>query len=131
MEFQPTQLLSTTPKAQKTAESLYWRSFKNPVLANHLSPINQIATSKQSLAICSNARVIIHRQDTSVKRTISRFKDVAYCASYREDGKMLAVGDATGLVQLFDPESRVILRTLRGHSAYGLFNTVLCEVSCF
>lgn len=50
------------------------------------------------------------------KKTISRFKDIAYSGSFRQDGKLIVAGDATGLVQMFDGGSRAILRSFRGHN---------------
>lgn len=49
------------------------------------------------------------------KKTISRFKDIAYSGSFRQDGKLIVAGDATGLIQMFDGSSRAILRSFRGH----------------
>lgn len=43
------------------------------------------------------------------------FKDLAQCASYRSDGKLLACGDNSGLLQVVDRENRKVLRRLRGH----------------
>lgn len=52
----------------------------------------------------------------TVKKTISRFTDVAYSAHIRNDGKLLVAGDATGTIQVFDLNSRAILRTMKGHT---------------
>lgn len=51
----------------------------------------------------------------TLRRTINRFKDRAYGASWRADGKLLVAGGEDALVQVFDVESRSILRQLRGH----------------
>lgn len=53
---------------------------------------------------------------TQVKKTISRFTDTALASKIHEDGKLLVAGDASGLVQIFDLNSRAILRSLKGHS---------------
>lgn len=79
-----------------------------------------------------------------VKRTIARFADKAYCGRFRPDGKLLAAGGESGIVQVrmraayvlfhactdgrrmlnsplvsilqvFDTSSRALLRQLRGH----------------
>jgi U3 small nucleolar RNA-associated protein 15 len=50
-----------------------------------------------------------------LKRSISRFKDVAYSASFRHDGSLLVAGSETKEIQVFDMSSRAILRTFRGH----------------
>ena len=35
-----------------------------------------------------------------VKKTISRFKETAYCARYRLDGQLLVVGGDEGIVRV-------------------------------
>ncbi|KAF9593554.1 hypothetical protein IFM89_024172 [Coptis chinensis] len=41
---------------------------------------------------------------------------MAYSPAFRSDGKLVAAGGETGLVQVFDVKSRLALRKLRGHS---------------
>lgn len=48
--------------------------------------------------------------------TISSFRDVVSCASFRCDGLLIAASDLSGLVQVFDVKSRTPLRKLRSHS---------------
>lgn len=48
--------------------------------------------------------------------TISAFKDIAYSASFRFDGKLIAAGGESGIVQVFETKSRTRLRQLKGHS---------------
>jgi U3 small nucleolar RNA-associated protein 15 len=61
--------------------------------------------------------VLVYDATTNeVDKSLSRFKDVAYGATYRADGRLLACGGAHPLVQVFDVESRTLLRSLRGHS---------------
>ena len=50
-------------------------------------------------------------------KTITRFKDVALSASFRQDGRLLTASSADGIIQSFDLSSRLILRTFRGHTA--------------
>lgn len=50
-----------------------------------------------------------------MRRTISRFKDKAYGGTFRPDGKLLAAGGEDGVVQIFDTNSRSLLRQLAGH----------------
>jgi len=45
-----------------------------------------------------------------VKKTISRFKGVAYSGSFRNDSKLLVAGGAEGIVRVFDLANRSILR---------------------
>ena len=52
-----------------------------------------------------------------VAKTITRFKDNARGAEIRKDGKLVVAGGDDGLVQVFDLNSRAILRTMKGHDA--------------
>lgn len=49
------------------------------------------------------------------KRSISRTKEAITCVAFRPDGKLLALGDASGLVQVHELGSRSILRSYRCH----------------
>jgi U3 small nucleolar RNA-associated protein 15 len=111
----PQQVKETTP------DTLYWSSFRNQTMVNHLSPITSTSSSPSGLiAITTNARLLIYASSTATtpKKTISRFKDQVLCSVFRADSRIVAAGDASGLVQLFDIESRSILRSLRGHTGY-------------
>ncbi|KAJ3020066.1 snoRNA-binding rRNA-processing protein [Thoreauomyces humboldtii] len=107
------------PAGRKSAEALYWRKFKSPILLKEFAAVSSIHFSPLSphdFAVTSSTRVQVYSTSThSVKKTISRFKDTAFSGTIRSDGKLLVAGDATGLVQLFDLGSRAILRTLKGH----------------
>jgi U3 small nucleolar RNA-associated protein 15 len=98
----------------------YWKKFKNPILVKEHGPINSIYFSQvepHNFAVTSSARVQIYSPvSNTVKKTISRFTDIAYSGHIRSDGQLLVAGDATGLIQMFDLNSRAILRTFREHS---------------
>ncbi|MBZ3873047.1 U3 small nucleolar RNA-associated protein 15-like protein [Sciurus carolinensis] len=49
-------------------------------------------------------------------KTFSRFKDTAYCATFRQDGRLLVAGSEDGGVQLFDISGRAPLRQFEGHT---------------
>ena len=52
------------------------------------------------------------------KRSLSRFPDIAYSGSYRgSDGKVLVAGCEDSKIRVYDLSSRVVLRTLVGHTA--------------
>ncbi len=44
-------------------------------------------------------------------KTITRFDDIAYSGEARYDGRVLAAGDETGAIRVFDVNSRAILKT--------------------
>ncbi|KAJ7591030.1 WD40 repeat-like protein [Mycena floridula] len=121
MAFQPVQTKSyPRPAASKhSPESRYWRQFKHPVFVKEYAPVTCIHFSPSKphrYAVTAATRVQIYAPRTQkVTKTISRFKDVARGASIRADGKLVVAGDDTGLVQVFDINSRAILRTLDAH----------------
>ncbi|OZJ02132.1 hypothetical protein BZG36_04583 [Bifiguratus adelaidae] len=105
---------------RKSEEYRYWRKFKSPILAKEYASVTSVHFSPvapHDFAVTASARVQIYSAKThTAKKTISRFKDTAYGATFRNDGKLIVAGDATGLVQVFDVGSRAILRTFREHT---------------
>ncbi|OSX60238.1 hypothetical protein POSPLADRAFT_1075000 [Postia placenta MAD-698-R-SB12] len=121
MEYQPVVVAKhPRPAATKhSAESRYWRQFKHPVFIKEYAPITSIHFSSSKphrYAVTAATRVQIYAPRTQkVTKTISRFKDVARSGCIRGDGKLVVAGDDAGLVQVFDINSRAILRTLDSH----------------
>ncbi|KAI6119301.1 Trp-Asp repeat-containing protein [Pisolithus croceorrhizus] len=121
MDYQPvTVRRHARPHATKhSAESRYWRQFKHPVFVKEYAPVTSIHFSPAKphrYAVTAATRVQIYAPRTQkVTKTISRFKDVARSGNIRSDGKLVVAGDDTGLVQIFDINSRAILRTLDSH----------------
>ncbi|ORY90894.1 WD40-repeat-containing domain protein [Leucosporidium creatinivorum] len=114
------------PKAPRTStenvqkkESVYWKSFKSPLFIKSYAPISHVQFSPSSphrYVVTSGTRLQIYSPKTNrVVKTISRFKDVATSGEIRTDGKLCIAGDEAGLVQVFDINSRAILRTIRAH----------------
>lgn len=117
-------LKPTSNKSTPTAESKYWRSFKAPKdlqlpsLANSITSISFAPTPPHDFALTHSATVTIFSSQTlEPKATISSaFSDTATSASFRSDSRLLAAGDLSGSVHVFDVKSRNPLRRLRGHS---------------
>ncbi|KAI1910518.1 U3 small nucleolar RNA-associated protein 15 [Ophidiomyces ophidiicola] len=123
--------LPTIPSTRPTAEQLFWRSFKSPLLIaspsntpiNHISqPPAPAAASAATLqppdifTVTTGARVQIYSIRTrKLLKTITRFDDTARCSEVRSDGRILVAGDDTGTIQVFDVNSRSILKTWREH----------------
>ncbi|CAN4124683.1 unnamed protein product [Withania somnifera] len=112
--------------SSSTTESKYWKSFKTPKneqlqIQTLISSITSISFSPiipHDFAATHSATVsIFSGQSLQPKTTISSvFKDIVTCASYRCDGRLIAVGDLSGTVQVVDVKTRVPLRKLRGHT---------------
>lgn len=63
-------------------------------------------------AVTSGPRVQIYSARTNrVLKSITRFGDVARSAEIRADGRLIVAGDDSGKVQVFDINSRAILRS--------------------
>ncbi|KAJ5965719.1 U3 small nucleolar RNA-associated protein 15 C-terminal [Penicillium waksmanii] len=125
--------LASLPSTRLTPEQQYWRTFKNPLLipspAN--GPVNLItqpsapasAAAFPSLTqppdiftVTTGARVQIYSIRTrKLLRSITRFDDTVRGTDVRPDGRVLVTGDDTGSVQVFDVNSRAILKTWKDH----------------
>lgn len=96
-----------------------WRLFRQPITLRHKAPPTHVEFSPvapHDIAVASSLQVdIFSTQTNAMYRTLTRFKDVVHCASYRRDGKVLAAGDERGCTQLFDLGSRAVMRTFEGH----------------
>lgn len=62
-------------------------------------------------AVTCSVRVQIYNPITKlVVKNLSRFRESAYGASFRNDGKLLCAGGEEGNVKLFDVASKSLLR---------------------
>lgn len=67
-------------------------------------------------AVTCSVRVQIYNPITKlVVKNLSRFQETAYGGTFRQDGRLLVAGDEQGLVKLFDPSSKNVLRLFKGH----------------
>ncbi|KAI0796676.1 WD40 repeat-like protein [Abortiporus biennis] len=121
MDYKPV-VVQKHPKpssSKHNAESRHWRQYKYPVFVKEYAPVTSIhfsSSKPHKYAVTAATRVQIYAPRTQkVTKTISRFKDVARSGNIRPDGKLVVAGDDTGLVQVFDINSRAILRTLDSH----------------
>ena len=89
------------------------------MLVQQYAPVTHVAFSASApfeFAVSSSTRVqIFSPQSNAVRRTLSRFHNVVYGATFRHDGAVLVAGGEEGLVRVCDVHSREVLRTLSGH----------------
>ena len=119
---------SASGPSSLTPEQTYWKSFKsrleipspsnNPI--THISyppqPPNPLNQASDHFAVTTGTRIQIFSSRTrKLVKTISRFDDIAHGAEIRTDGRVLAAGDETGAIQVFDVNSRAILKTWHEH----------------
>ncbi|KAK4407072.1 protein SLOW WALKER 1 [Sesamum angolense] len=120
-------LRPTSGESTPTAESKYWKSFKIPkdIETTPSKSLNYPITSLSFSPVAPHDFAATHSASFTVfsgktlepKFTVKDFSDAAASASFRCDGKLLAAGDLTGTVHVFDAKSRNHLRRLKGHSA--------------
>ncbi|KAF7250296.1 hypothetical protein EYD10_03822, partial [Varanus komodoensis] len=103
-----------------TKDTLYWKNYKAPIQIKEFGAVNKIDFSPippYNYAVTASSRIHIYgRYSQEPVKTFSRFKDVAYCATYRDDGKLLVAGSEDGSVRLFDISGRAPLRQFDGHT---------------
>ncbi|KAK3791180.1 hypothetical protein RRG08_025034 [Elysia crispata] len=106
-------------KEKTTPDGLYWKNLENPITVKEYGAITDIdfcQTKPHNFAVTNSMRVQIYAaENNQVIGTVSRFKDVAYSGSYRRDGKLLVAGTEDKLIKLFNPDTRSLLRTFKGH----------------
>jgi U3 small nucleolar RNA-associated protein 15 len=110
-----------------TPEQQYWKTFKSSQNVPSQSPITHISfppppsnpllpSNNDSFAVTTGTRVQIFSIRTrKLVKTITRFSDIAHCAEIRRDGRVMVAGDETGKIQVFDVNSRAILKTWDEH----------------
>lgn len=107
---------SIAPRA--SAEERFWKGFCFPVLLKQFGAVTRCEFSPAApfdLAATSGSEItLVQSQSKEVKRSLTRFKSTPYSGSYRHDGQLLVAGGATPVVQVFDAESRNVLRKFGG-----------------
>ncbi|KAF3821754.1 hypothetical protein GH733_009796, partial [Mirounga leonina] len=103
-----------------TQDTLYWNNYKTPVQIKEFGAVSKVDFSPQppyNYAVTASSRIHIYgRYSQEPIKTFSRFKDTAYCATFRQDGRLLVAGSEDGGVQLFDISGRAPLRQFEGHT---------------
>ncbi|XP_044736552.1 U3 small nucleolar RNA-associated protein 15 homolog [Chrysoperla carnea] len=111
----------TKPTSVLTPDNVYWKKLSAPVLVKEFGPIDYIDFSPVEphyFAVTCSVRVQIYNPITKlVTKNISRFRESAYGASFRSDGKLLCTGGEEKNVKLFDVNSKNLLRLFKGHTA--------------
>ncbi|MCJ1411701.1 hypothetical protein MMC19_005793 [Ptychographa xylographoides] len=111
-----------------TPEQTYWRTFKSQQLVpspsnnpiTHISfaslPADVSVQPSDHFIVTTGTRVqFFSIRSRKLVKTISRFDDVAHGAEARRDGRVMVAGDESGAIQVFDVNSRAILKTWKEH----------------
>ncbi|XP_066459006.1 U3 small nucleolar RNA-associated protein 15 homolog [Eleutherodactylus coqui] len=103
-----------------TQDTLYWKRYKTPVQIKEFGAVTKIDFSPVepcSYAVTASTRIHIYgKYSQEPIKTFSRFKDTAYCGTFRGDGRLIAAGCEDSVVQLFDISGKAALRQFTGHS---------------
>lgn len=92
--------------SQVHPEQKYWKGFANSQLVKEHNAITHISFDQNSphdFAVTSSTRIQVFSSKTrKVAKSFTRFKDTVYSGEFRNDGKLLVAGDASGIVQIYD-----------------------------
>lgn len=110
-----------------TPEQRYWKSFRSSQNVPSQSPVTHISfppassnpllpSNNDYFAVTSGTRVQLFSIKTrKAVKTFTRFSDIAHSGEIRRDGRVMVAGDETGKIQVFDVNSRAILKTWEEH----------------
>lgn len=114
--LQPRKIAELAPEAQS------FKCYKAKPLQTETSRIASMSFCPEAphrLAIASGTKVGLWKQgqDGSAEAdgTISKFKDMTQCVSWRSDGKLLLAGEASGSCAVIEADTRKVLRRFRDH----------------
>ena len=128
-EVQPVgQVTFPSRPSSLSPEQTYWRTFKSPLnlssptshAVTHISQpspqTNPLQPSPDTFVVTTGARIQIFSHRTrKLLKTVTRFDDTAHSGEIRYDGRVVVAGDETGAIQVFDVNSRAILKTWKEH----------------
>ncbi|CAH1155239.1 unnamed protein product [Phaedon cochleariae] len=104
-----------------TPDYVYWKKLAPPVLVKEFGPIDYIDFSPiepYHFAVTCSVRVQVYNPVTKlVIKNLSRFRENAYGAVFRSDGRLICAGGEETNVKLFDVSTKSLLRLFKGHSA--------------
>nr|XP_023025430.1 U3 small nucleolar RNA-associated protein 15 homolog [Leptinotarsa decemlineata] len=104
-----------------TDDNIYWKKLGVPVLVKEFGPIDYIDFSPiepHYFAVTCSVRVQVYNPITRlVVKNLSRFRENAYGAVFRSDGRLICAGGEESNVRLFDVSTKSLLRLFKGHTA--------------
>ncbi|CAE8583832.1 unnamed protein product [Polarella glacialis] len=116
---QPRRVAELAPEAQ--VFKAYRPTFKHQEISRILA-LAYSPTSPHRLAVVSGTKVGVWQHAPGGKdgelqesATLSKFKDVTQCVSWRSDGRLMLAGEASGSCALIETETKNVLRRFRGH----------------
>jgi len=114
---QPRKVAELAPEAQA------FKSYKSKGYHSETSRIACVAfcpTAPHRLAVASGTKIGFWKQkqdgEAEADGQVSKFKDMTQCVAWRNDGRMILAGEASGSCAVIETETRKVLRRFRGHS---------------
>lgn len=105
---------------RETPEARYWKALSNVkeiAVSGSPNAIHFNPAYNNSYIVTASTKVsLIDSLSDKVQRSYSRFTDDAFSGRFRNDGKLIAAGEKTGVVKIFDTQSKSLLRQLRRHN---------------
>nr|XP_033785155.1 U3 small nucleolar RNA-associated protein 15 homolog isoform X1 [Geotrypetes seraphini] len=119
--YKPLAILSYPKLGEKiTQDTLYWKHYKPPIQIKEFGAVTKVDFSPlapYNYAVTASSRIHVYgRYSQEPIKTFSRFKNTAYCGTFRDDGRLLVAGSEDGVVRLFDIGGKAALRQFDGHS---------------
>jgi U3 small nucleolar RNA-associated protein 15 len=105
---------------RETSEAKYWKSYVT-------TSEDKLNSSPNCVDFCSNlpgyyivtGSTKVHLYSSAndkVQRAFSRFSDDAFSGRLRKDGKLIAAGDKSGYLKVFDTTTKAVLRQMKRHT---------------
>eukprot|EP01040_Poterioochromonas_malhamensis_P018247 gene18247-21257_t len=105
---------------RETPEARYWKALNNVkevAVSGSPNAIHFNPAFNNSYIVTASTKVsLIDALSDKVQRSYSRFTDDAFSGRFRGDGKLIAAGEKTGVVKIFDMQTKSLLRQLRRHT---------------
>lgn len=105
---------------RETSEAKYWKSYvttSEDKLSSSPNCIDFCASQPSYYIVTGSTKVHLYSSATDkVQRAFSRFTDDAFSARLRKDGKLIAAGDKSGYLKVFDTTTKAVLRQMKRHS---------------
>ncbi|KAM8885909.1 U3 small nucleolar RNA-associated protein 15 homolog isoform 2-T4 [Spinachia spinachia] len=118
--YKPTQIqVYPKPGEEATQDTLYWKNYEQIQIKEFgaVSSIDFSPVAPHNFAVTAFTRIHIYGPySLEPLKSLTGFKNTAYCARFRSDGQLLVAGCEDSVVRLFDVSGKVALRVFKGHT---------------
>lgn len=110
-----------------------WDMFKNFDNIQQKTAINSISVTNNfaTISTTSSSSISVYKSSTLERiKCINRSKEAITAVALRPDEKLLAAGDNSGNIQIFDMKSRLILRSFRSSAPSSIRAIAWINLTC-